>query len=215
MKGMTTVETREITEGIFSIKDSFANFYLIKDGDRYIAIDAGNKPGNIQKELNLLNIKPDKVEAILLTHTDGDHIAGIRIFRNADLYLSKQEEQMIKGEKSRFFIFGNKIDTEKYKLIEDHQILDIGTNNIHGFLTPGNTRGSMCYLVNNKFLFTGDALKLEQGKVKPFIRFLNMDTETATKSVGIITGIPGVQYIFTAHYGYSDDFKEAIKDLPL
>lgn len=113
-------------------------------------------------------LEPDKVKAILLTHTDGDHVAGISLFKNAGIYLSRQEEQLLNGKKSRFFVFGNKIDTDKYNLVEDQQIMNIEGIKIQGFLTPGHTPGSMCYLVNDTILFTGDALKLNQGKIEKF-----------------------------------------------
>lgn len=211
---MTTIETREIVKNVFSIKDSFVNLYLIKNGEFYIAIDAGNDKGNIRKELMKLNIEPDKVKAILLTHTDGDHVAGISLFKNAGIYLSRQEEQLLNGKKSRFFVFGNKIDTDKYNLVEDQQIMNIGGIKIQGFLTPGHTAGSMCYLVNDTILFTGDALKLNEGKIEKFYKFFNVDSKEAAQSIGIITQLPGVHYLFTAHNGYSDDFQNAISDWP-
>jgi len=212
MKGMATVGTGEIVTNVFSIKDSFVNFYLIKNGERYIAIDAGNDKGNIQKELKKLNIEPDKIVAVLLTHSDGDHVASISLFKNAIVYLSKQEEQLLNGKKSRFFIFGNKIDSENYILIDNHQVINIEGIRVQGFLTPGHTPGSMCFLVNDTLLFTGDALRLNQGKIETFYNFFTMDSETAIKSIGEITHIPGAKYIFTAHNGYSDNFETAIKD---
>jgi len=215
MKGMAAVETREIVTNVFSIKDSFVNFYLVKNGEHYIGIDAGNDKSNIRQELKKLNIEPDKIVAVLLTHTDGDHVAGISLFKNAIIYISKQEEQLLNGEKSRFFLFGNKIDSDKYKLVEDQQVMNIEGVKIQGFLTPGHTPGSMCYLVNDALLFTGDALRLNQGKVDKFYNFFNMDSETATQSIGKIIRIPGVHYIFTAHNGYIDNFNNAIKDWPL
>lgn len=209
MKRMTTVETREIVKNVFSLKDSFVNIYLVKNGEHYIAIDAGNDKPNIEKELKKLNIQPEKIKAVLLTHTDGDHVAGISLFKNAAIYLSRQEEQLLNGEKSRFFVFGNKIDTDKYKLIDDQQVLNIESTKIQGILTPGHTPGAMCYLVNDTLLFTGDALSLNQGKVEKFYGFFNMDSETASQSIGKIVKIPGVQYLFTAHNGYTNDFKRA------
>lgn len=215
MKSMTTTETVEIVKNVFSIKDSFVNIYLVKNGEHYIAIDAGNTKDDIQQELKKLTIDPAKVDAVLLTHSDGDHVAGISLFKNAVVYLSEQEEQMINGRKSRFFIFGNKIDAEKYRLIADKQIMTIGNIKIQGFLTPGHTPGTMCYLVNDSLLFTGDALKLKNGKIEPFDKFFNMDSKTATQSIGKFISIPGVKYIFTAHYGYTDNFSGALKEWPL
>jgi glyoxylase-like metal-dependent hydrolase (beta-lactamase superfamily II) len=214
-KAMTPVQTGETVKNVFSVKDSFVNFYLIKSGENYICIDAGNDRATILKELKKLKINPGKIVAILLTHSDGDHVAGISLFKNADVYLSKQEEQLINGKKTRFFVFENKIDTDKYKLIEDQQILTVDNSKIQCFLVPGHTPGSMCYLVNDTLLFTGDALRLTQGKVNTFYSFFNMDTEKATQSIAKIIHIPGVHYLFTAHNGYTDNFNSATKDWPL
>jgi hydroxyacylglutathione hydrolase len=211
-KHMNPAETGQIGMNVFSIKDAFVNMFLVKDGEQYIAFDAGNKPGNIEIELKKLNIEPDKIVAVLLTHSDGDHVAAISLFKNADIYLSKQEEKLTNGEKSRFIIFGNKIATDKYKLIEDQQVINIGNTKIQGLLCPGHTPGSMCYLVNDTLLFTGDALSLHEGKVGKFDRLFNMDSETAAKSIGKIIRTPGVKSIYTAHYGYTDDFGNAVKD---
>jgi glyoxylase-like metal-dependent hydrolase (beta-lactamase superfamily II) len=206
IKKMTPVETKEIVENIFSIQDSFSNLYLVKDSDQYVAIDAGNNLEVVSGELKKLNINPNKIIAVVLTHTDGDHVAALKLFKNAKVYLSKQEEQLINGKKSRFLIFGNKIDAKEYSLIADQQILNIGNVTIKGYLTPGHTPGSMCYLINEKYLFAGDALSLKNGKIGRFNEFFNMDSKTAIKSIEKIIQIPDCEYIFTAHYGYTSDF---------
>ena len=159
-----------------------------------------------------MKINPDKVSAVLLTHTDFDHVAAIELFKNATVYLSKEEEQLINGITKRFYIIGNKMNTKDYQLIEDGQVLHIGNIVIQGILTPGHTPGSMCYLINNTYLFTGDVLSLKNGKIDRFNEFFNMDTETAVRSMGKLTDIPNAQYIFTAHYGYSDNYASAVSD---
>ena len=209
---MTPIETEKIVDNIFSIHDSFVNLFLIKDCDHYIAIDAGNNLKTVSVELQKLNIAPDKITAVLLTHTHGDHVAAIKLFKKAKIYLSKQEEQMINGEKSVFLWFGNKIDTKVYSLIFDNQVFYIGNIKIKGILTPGHTPGSMSYLINDKYLFVGDALSIKSGKIANFNDYFNMDTKTAIKSIGKITQIPEVEYIFSAHYGYSNDYKNAVND---
>jgi glyoxylase-like metal-dependent hydrolase (beta-lactamase superfamily II) len=209
IKLLRPVETREIVSNIFSIKDSFVNLYLIKDSSQYIAVDAGNNSETVSGELKKLNIDPENITAILLTHTDGDHVAAIKLFKNAKVYLSRQEEQLLTGKKSRFLIFGTKIDTKVYSLIDDQQIINIGNTKIKGILTPGHTYGSMCYLLNDKYLFTGDALGLKDGKVVKFNEFFNTDTKTAIESMAKIKGIAGVECLFTAHHGYSDNYISA------
>ncbi|MDY6856752.1 MAG: MBL fold metallo-hydrolase [Thermodesulfobacteriota bacterium] len=212
MNKMTPIETMELFEDITSVKDSYVNMYLIKDKESYIAIDAGDNRDVIEDELKKMKINPDKVSAVLLTHTDFDHVAAIELFKNATVYLSKQEEQLINGITKRFFIIGNKINTKDYRLLEDGQVLNIGNIVIQGILTAGHTPGSMCYLINDKYLFTGDVLSLKNGKIDRFNEFFNMDTRTAVKSMGKLTNIPNVQYIFTGHYGYSDNYISAVSN---
>ena len=211
-KGMTPVATKQITDQIFSIQDSFANLYLMKDGDQYIAIDAGNNLDVVAGELKKLGINPGNITAVLLTHTDGDHVGAIKLFTNAGIYLSANEAQMIDGRKSRFLFFGNKIDSKDYTLIADQQIVKIGNVVIKGILTPGHTPGSMCYLMNDKYLFTGDLLSIKAGKIQKFNEFFNMDTKTAIQSIDRIVNIQACEYIFSAHYGYTNHYKNAVKD---
>ncbi len=42
IKKMSPLPTRLITDGIYSVKTEFVNFYIIQDDNNYIAIDAGN-----------------------------------------------------------------------------------------------------------------------------------------------------------------------------
>jgi len=209
-KKMNPSETGQIVDSIYIIKDSFVNLYLVKSGNRYIAIDGGNSIEAIKEGFSKLNICPDSVFAILLTHTDGDHVAAINLLPNAKIYLSKKEEAMVNGEKSRFLFFNNNIFGKSYDVIEDNQILSILNSKIQGILVPGHTPGSMSYLINDKYLFTGDALSLKNGKVSGFNEFFNMDTRMALGSMSKLTNLPNAEYIFTAHHGYADNYKEAV-----
>jgi len=205
-KKMTPSETGQVTDSIYTIKDVFVNLYLIKSGTNYIAIDAGNSTEGVVKGLNELKICPDNVVAVLLTHTDDDHISALKLFPKAKVYISKQEEKMINGEVSRFLFFGNTIFGREYTTLEDNQKLNIINLKIKGILVPGHTVGSMCYVINDKYLFTGDALSLKNGKGDRFNQFFNMDSEMAAKSMEKLTNLPNVQYIFTAHHGYTSDY---------
>jgi glyoxylase-like metal-dependent hydrolase (beta-lactamase superfamily II) len=211
-KNMNVIPSGKIVDNIYSVKDSFVNMFLIRDSTQYIAIDAGNSSESISGELKKLNISPDQVTTVLLTHTDGDHVAALQLFKNAKVYISRQEEDMITGKKSKFLFFGNHIPTKDYSLIDDRQFLQLGTLNVQGILTPGHTSGSMCFLVNDKYLFTGDAIRLKDGKIVEFNKFFNMDSKAAKESIKKITNLPGVEYIFTAHYGYTGDYSNAVKD---
>ena len=91
---MTPVETGNVTDNIIAIKNDFANMYLIKDSTNYIAIDAGKDLNVIEAELKKLKIDPSKIEAVLVTHSDMDHVAGLPLFTKAKLYMARNEEKM-------------------------------------------------------------------------------------------------------------------------
>ena len=98
---MSPCPTQQLADGLYSINDTFVNMYLVQDGDNYIAIDAGNDSAAIVKGFRQLHIDPAKVTAVLLTHTDRDHVAALNLFKNAELRFAKEEEQMINGKTAR------------------------------------------------------------------------------------------------------------------
>ena len=211
-KKMHPVTTGKIVDNIYAIKDEFVKMYVIKDSNQYVVIDAGKDIDVVAAELRKLNINPDMVVAVLLTHTDMDHVAGIPLFKNAKIYLSKQEEMMLTGEKQKIPGVSNSISRKDYILLEDEQTLKIGNENSFSILTEGHTTGSMCYQVNGKYLFTGDILSLVGGKLGHSVKFFDLDHEMTTKSISKITKLPNVEYIFTAHFGYTNNYKIAVSD---
>jgi hydroxyacylglutathione hydrolase len=211
LKKMNVVATKEVVHNIYAVNDSFVNMFLVKDSNNYVAIDAGNDIKVIAKELKKLNIDPEKITAVLLTHTDGDHVAALKLFSNAKVYLSKEEEQMINGKTARMLERHNQIDTKVYTLLDDQQNIQIGNIHIKCILTPGHTPGSMSYLINGKYLFVGDAFGLKDGKVDKPNQIFTKDMETAIKSFSKIKNLPGTEYIFTGHTGYTNDYKNAVK----
>lgn len=212
IKKLRPIETAYIVDSIYTIKDDIANIFLIKNGKHYISIDAGNSVEGVAEGLKKLNINPDDISAVLLTHSDGDHVNGLSVFAKATVYISKQEEQMINGKTSRFAFFKNSLSGSAYTTVEDGQVIDLLSSKIQGILVTGHTSGSMCFLINEKYLFTGDALSLKDGKIERFNHFFNMDSETAAKSMSKLTQLPNAQYIFTAHYGYSNDYNNAVSN---
>jgi len=105
LKNMHVVETKEIIQNAFAIKDSFVNMFLVRDSDNYVAIDAGTDIKVIRAELTKLNIDSTKVLAVLLTHGDGDHTAALTLFKNANVYMARDEEQMINGKTAKNVVY--------------------------------------------------------------------------------------------------------------
>ncbi len=210
LRKLSPLPSGRILDNVYAVRDGHMNFYLIQRGDRYIAIDAGQNLSGVERELIRMNIDKNKVIAVFLTHTDRDHAGALRLFGEAKVYISGPEEALLNGKTHRFFIFGNKI-AGPYEKIEDDVEMRFGDISIRSILTPGHTPGSTCYLVNEGLLFTGDSLSLKSGRVDVFNPFFNMDTATQKKSLNRIAILQGVKCLFTAHYGFTDDFRKAFE----
>jgi glyoxylase-like metal-dependent hydrolase (beta-lactamase superfamily II) len=211
LKKFTPMETGHIVDNIFVVKDDFANLFIIKDSSQYIVIDCGNNPVIVSEQMEKLGINCNDVVAVFLTHTDGDHVGALSLFDKAKLYMSKEEVQMINGTKSKLLWIGLYIPRTDYILLEDREIVQIGNLKFEAFLVPGHTSGSTAYLVNDKYLVTGDITSLKNGKIAPLPALINMDAKQAVKSMEIIRSIPTAEYIFTGHWGYTDDYPTAVR----
>jgi hydroxyacylglutathione hydrolase len=93
------------------------------------------------------------IKKILLTHAHFDHanrIGEIAKATHAAVYIHEKEAGEIK-----------KLGIEDIKIIKNNDIINIGKINIKVLHTPGHTPGSVCFLVNDEKLITGDTLFVE------------------------------------------------------
>ena len=208
---MHVIETGEVVKNVFAVKNSYVNMFLVKDSDIYIAIDAGADKKVIREELEKLHIDTAKVVTVFLTHTDGDHTAALSAFSKAKVYLSRDEEQMINGKTAKMMFIHNSLSCKSYTLLDNAEKILIGKTQITCISTPGHTPGSMSFLVNGKYLFVGDAFGLKDGKVDKPNSFFSKDMPLAIKSFQNINKLPTAEYIFTAHVGFTSDYKNAVK----
>jgi phosphoribosyl 1,2-cyclic phosphodiesterase len=56
---------------------SKGNAVLIEAGDTRVLIDAGFTPGGMKKRLDMLEVAPSSIEAVIVTHEHADHIKGV------------------------------------------------------------------------------------------------------------------------------------------
>ena len=208
---LNPLETGKVVDNIFVVGDGLANMFIIQDSAQYIVIDCGMFPEIVAEQMKRLEINPVDITAVFLTHTDADHVGALGLFDKAKLYMSKEEEQMLNGKKLKSIWFDNSIPRTDYILLNDREIIQKGNLKIEGILAPGHTSGMMAYLVNDKYLFSGDILRLNDGKIMPIPAIYNMDTKQAVKSMEILRHIPTAEYIFTSHWGYTDDYKRAVE----
>ena len=204
---MTPSETEKFSNSnIHILKDNINNVYIINSSDGYIVIDAGYDLKTVQDELKHLNINTSDVKHIFLTHSDYDHADGISLFKNAKVYVS---EDMLEINESKIISFernslDNAINIDNVILLGNEE-LEIGDVKIKSIKTPGHTPGHMVFLIDDKYLFTGDALEISENKLK--IHPFTMDEKKASESIKIIKEIikditKHEGYVFTAHYGH-------------
>jgi glyoxylase-like metal-dependent hydrolase (beta-lactamase superfamily II) len=196
------VATQQITENVYAVRTLFSNFYIYSDEENTICFDTGFISPIIKGALSKLNIKADSISHIFLTHSDFDHVGGINLLKNGQVFLSTDEEQMITFKKPRKLFVFNKRIKRNYKLLKDGEVTYIGSTKVQAIATPGHTPGSMCYLVNDSILFAGDNVSLHNGSMKSFSFLQNMNTRQQKESIKKLLNLDNLKLICTGHYGY-------------
>ena len=207
--------SERITKNIIMLNDMRTSVYLIKTDSGYIAIDAGQNINLIEKGLYYNNINPDEIKAVLLTHSDFDHQNALDLYKNAKVYISKAEDEMVKNKITRFRFLpfvSNSLKAENPMLLNDGDIFYLRGIKIKCIGLPGHTLGSMGYLINDIYLFTGDALRIKNGKISSpsFNKLYAMDLYLLEQSLRKLAAYKGIEYVFTANSGFTADFDFAV-----
>ena len=151
------------------------NCYLVSENDQLIVIDPGDGFSAIVRHIS--SHENIRVAAILLTHGHFDHIGAVdRLVRKygCPVYACEEEEPLLRNEKYNTDGFLKASLSCDIKWLSG-QWLDIGPFHIRILYTPGHTRGSVMYLIENS-LFSGDTLfKLSIGRTDLYGGSLNQE----------------------------------------
>ena len=97
--------------------------------------------------------------------------------------------------------------------MHDGEVFDIGGIKIECFLVPGHTWGHMVYLIDDKYLFTGDTLWFGADGGYSFISSLAEDNKLAVQSLAELERklrARGLHpYFITGHTGWTDNLEFA------
>ncbi len=222
------LNTGWVDEHVACVREWVANIFFVRKGETTLMIDAGYNYDRLAEKMAWLGIDPASIRDILITHQDTDHVGAVEqdspgLFRKARLYVGETENRYLTGEVRRKVIYHLyklpqvAILNEK-TLVRDGEVLDIGGIRVEGFLVPGHTWGHMVYLVEDKYLFTGDTIWLGADGGYSFISALAEDNKLAVRSLAALEKRlrdRGLEPIFlTGHTGWTDnlDFAFAHRD---
>lgn len=186
----------KVTDNVYALESTKGNYAYVILGEEIILIDTG-RPGQgkgILKEFKSMNIKPEEIKHILITHHDVDHIGNLALLEKetgANIWASKEDIPYIFGYKARpwlknfFSIIMRAKKPEKINPYpEDQKIRDIEI-----IPTPGHTPGHVCLLYKD-ILFAGDLVRTSNGHIGPMMSFMNWNTDLSQKSARKVAGLP-------------------------
>jgi glyoxylase-like metal-dependent hydrolase (beta-lactamase superfamily II) len=132
-----------------------ANTYLIT-GSKKILIDPGHLHlfDHVQTGLKRLNLTPNDIDCVLVTHAHADHIEAAARFRKPTfLAMSREALDFLKDYS------GHKTNGLEPDFFISQGNLTIGNIVLEVIATPGHSPGSLCfYWPDRRALFTGDVI---------------------------------------------------------
>jgi glyoxylase-like metal-dependent hydrolase (beta-lactamase superfamily II) len=178
----------EVAPGVFRLGTDIVNWYLVAEGDSLTAVDCGLPAlaESLDADLAALGLQADRVEAVVLTHSDGDHTglasrfkeAGARVLihegdkatlvkpgpKSGDAAPAKLARELWRPAALRFMGHmarrggGRPPSVEPDATFGDGDVLDVpGRPRV--VFTPGHTAGHSAVLFAERgVLFTGDAM---------------------------------------------------------
>lgn len=139
------------------------NCFVVKTPGGYIMFDAGlpgTKGGKTLERMSSVNISPDKIHAVYLTHSHFDHIGGLldesdnAAFPNATIYIPSTEYSYMKETMAETT---GKIEQAYINRVVIFNPGEILPNNVLPISAVGHTPGHTAYRLGS-LLFVGDLL---------------------------------------------------------
>ncbi len=202
-----------ISEKVIAICSPASCFYAVTDGSAAILIDTGMNPRWAAIGLERCGLAARSVSHVFLTHSDRDHVGGLALFPEAEVYMSGREQAVIDGSVPRTILFlkrRNRFD-RRYLALEDEAVVTAGPFRVRAVWTPGHTPGSTSLLVDGSALFTGDLLTLHRGRARPSARVLCNDFQEDQRSIRkLAERVPQADLLCTGHGGWTRGYRQAM-----
>ena len=100
------LNTGRIDERVSCIREYVANIYFYTKDGYTIMIDAGYNYDRLAEKMRWLDIRPESINEIIITHQDTDHVGAIEVdsqglFKRAKIYVGRVENDYLEGRVRR------------------------------------------------------------------------------------------------------------------
>lgn len=144
------------------VSECYTNCYLCKNTETNegFIVDPGGNELKISTNVSKMEMIP---KAILLTHGHYDHIGAVTELKkryNIPVFVAEAEKELISnGRLNLSMAFGNPMSITADNYLTDGETFVIAGFSIKFIATPGHTKGSGCfYIENTNVLLSGDTL---------------------------------------------------------
>jgi len=222
---MKTDYSKRGTEGIIM---NIADMKRLEEEYKKLSKNSGMGGGSVVMYGGSSGTKVKGYDQVYVKVDDVNHVGAVEadspgLFQNAALYIGEVENRYLTGEVRRKVLYHlyklpQVTINNKKVLLQDGEVINIDGIKIECFFVPGHTWGHMVYLVDDRYLFTGDTIWFGADGGYSFISALAEDNELAVRSLTALEeklrGRDLHPLFITGHTGWTDnmDFAFAHKN---
>lgn len=179
------IQVRKVGKGCLS--------YIVGSNGEALVIDPVYPT---EKYIEIARERGLKITKVMDTHQHADHVSAARELARisgAELFMSGYEQYDFESSRLR-----------------DGDKIQIGRSEVRAIHTPGHTAGSLSYLLDGKYLFTGDVL-FADGIGRPDLR--DRAREFAGNLYSTLQGLlrlPADVVVLPAHHGEEADYANSV-----
>lgn len=155
----------QLTPSVYWVEGGVGNVGIIVGESGVVVVDATISTKSAQELLSdVAKITPKPVKAVVLTHGDIDHVAGLGAFpAGIAIYAQKNTQQRMQAgiAAGRSAV---PADHAPNHAVDKHETVDVGGMKVELFYwAPAHTDGDLVvYVPSQKVVFTGDIFALDQ-----------------------------------------------------
>ena len=147
----------------------------------------------LSKQLDEINVNPQQVDFIGISHFHGDHTGNANLFENASLFIQQAEYDAAFGEDPTKFGFNPpsyaQLDKSKIKVLDgDHDVFGDGSVVIKA--APGHTPGHQVLFLNldetGPVVLSGDLYHFTKNREHKRVPSFNFDKEHTLAAMDVI-----------------------------